>query len=291
MRLHGIITLLITMLLLPTYTKADEHVFIYDGTRSIPADATAVEIAASVDSIPSFLFAGHTALERVTFAAPSSVKKICDRAFYGAENLIEIPLPESLLEIGEGAFCGCTSLIGITIPGHVSSIPKYCFAWCGSLINVDLPDKLTEISSHAFAYCRSLQEIRFPESLRSIGNNAFSRCSSLISVSLPGHVTLLESYAFSDCPSLVAATLPANDAVLGELIFSCCTSLERINQPSVSPPLFDCDSFIFEPDDHEAYSRCLLIVPHGTAQIYRNAPGWKLFRHITYISNFKSDSE
>lgn len=159
----------------------------------------------------------------------------------------------------------------------IKMLPTGLFRGCVNLRRVVLPHSLERIGAHAFAYCTRLEEISLPESLKRIGNNAFSRCSSLTRVSVPDSVTELESYAFSDCISLVEAKLPGNDSLLGELIFSGCERLRLLVEPSAVPPTFDCNSYIFEPEETALYRQCRLEVPAGSAEKYRSAPGWEKF--------------
>ena len=154
------------------------------------------------------------------------------------------------------------------------------FSECASLEEIAFPDSLQDIESNSFAYCSRLADVRFPYGLKHIGHNAFSFCSSLKAVWLPDSVEEIESYAFSDCASLREARLPASDRMLGELIFNCCPELSLIVEPSVKVPVFDCDSFIFDPDDSEAYRRCVLKVPACSAGVYRSSPSWSLFLQI-----------
>ena len=188
-----------------------------------------------------------------------------------------VNLPASLEKIGEGAFRECSGLESLAIPEKVKALPKYLCAWDTTLREVKLPSRLEDIGSHAFAYCGKLDSISIPASVAHIGSNAFSFCSSLKSVELPRNMRELESYAFSECVSLESARMPANKKLLGELIFSGCTSLRDITVMSPVPPPFDCNSFIFEPDETSIYEKCRLHVPSGTEAAYSKAPGWNLF--------------
>lgn len=211
-----------------------------------------------------------------------AVSRIPDYAFAECHSLTEVTFePGSrCAAIGEGAFYQCRRLQAVDLPRSVGDIGRYAFAWCGELRSVRMPG-VSRIRAHAFAYCEALAGVQFPSTLRAMGNNAFSRCRSIESVVLPAALKELESYAFSDCTSLRTATLPANGALLGELIFSGCDALTQIVEPSRRVPRFDCNSFLFEPDDTAAYERCRLIVPPAAAAAYRAAPGWKLFRNIS----------
>lgn len=234
---------------------------------SSPADFTRVDslvkqvsIAPGIRQIPPYAFAECRQLTTLTFEAGSRCTSL-----------------------GEGAFYRCEKLTDAQLPASVADIGRYAFAWCSALAKASFPGAV-KIRAHAFAYCFSLDSITLPTGLKSVGNNAFSHCESLKAIAVPPSVTELESYAFSDCLSLRRATLPANPSLLGELIFSGCSSLEEIVEPSPAVPPFDCNSFIFEPDDTAAYLRCRLLVNPSALHKYAEAPGWKLFHRIEKFS-------
>lgn len=209
------------------------------------------------------------------------VIEIGEYAFWNCKSLKHIELPKKCrLNIKEGAFRDCTGLIEINLPYGTTFDGQYIFSGCSSLKSVNLPASIITIPPHTFSYCTSLPEITLHPGIRKIGNNAFSECSALRSVELPDMLMEIESYAFSGCVSMTEASLPSNGNLLGELIFSGCTNLKTLKEMSIIPPKFDCDSSIFEPDDKEAYSRCVLIVRKGLADKYRKAGGWRLFVNI-----------
>lgn len=210
-----------------------------------------------------------------------SITKVGEYAFAGCTSLEQVVIMESAgmgVELGEGCFSGCTSLRYVNIKNKsLKALPKAAFSWCESLAEIRIPKSLKDIGAHCFAYCSSLKEITLHDGIEHIGNNAFSRCSSLTEVRVPDSVTELESYAFSDCINLESATLPANSSLLGELIFSGCGNLRDLWEMSPIPPKFDCESFIFEPDEVALYRQCRLHVPPASEHLYVNAPGWCLF--------------
>lgn len=237
-------------------------------------------IKSDVAKIPAYCFRDRKDIAEVRFESPASLVSIEDYAFLGCENLRKIELPETLKSLGEGSFRECSSLESMTIPSGVTRLPKFLFYWCENLKRVKLPAKLTAIERGCFCFCRSLESVSFPSGLKNIGMNAFSRCESLEKIVVPSSVNELESYAFSDCRNLKKITFPRNGAMLGELILSGCDSVETIYEMSASVPKFECNSFIFEPDETGKYERVRLVVSSGKASAYRNAPGWKLFNII-----------
>lgn len=235
-------------------------------------------------SIPAYAYQDCDDITEVRFEEPCTLTEIGEYAFLGCSNIKELQLPESLKSIGEGAFRECESLEILTIPSGVKTLPKYMCAWNAALVEVTLPEGVDDIGSHAFAYCSSLSGIYLPSSVRHLGSNVFSFCSSLRDITLPKGMKEVESYCFSECVALESATLPANCNMLGELIFSGCVNLRNLTEPSPEPPVFDCDSYIFEPDETQLYKNCNLHVPEGAEAAYSIAPGWKLFFLVNPLS-------
>ncbi|MDE6380663.1 MAG: leucine-rich repeat domain-containing protein [Muribaculaceae bacterium] len=187
---------------------------------------------------------------------------------------------EGIMEIPDYAFLGCTSLKKVRLPRGLKKIGFQAFSECSALEEINLPSSLEDIGSNSFTYCSSLDGLTFPDGLKHIGHNAFSFCDSLKVAILPDSLEEIESYAFSDCESLRKVRLPANDRLLGELIMNCCPSLEEIVAPSVKAPKFDCESFVFDPDDKEAYKRCVLKVPEKGKDSYDVSKSWQMFNKI-----------
>ena len=244
-----------------------------------PGDSV-VTIPAWVRALPDFCFAGIEGLRRVEFEEGSRCVSIGGHAFAECPDLREIALPAGLKQLGEGCFRECCSLESLAIPEGVWVIPKEMALRCVSLREATIPPTVSDIKDSAFNGCVALRDIPLPAALRHIGANAFSDCASLQEVEVPDGVSQLESYAFSGCSHLRRAKLPDSFEALGELIFSGCTSLGEIIAPAAAPPSFECESFLFDPDDEAAYGRCTLRVPARSEASYRRSHGWDLFRNI-----------
>lgn len=252
---------------------------VVDSVLQVPADAT---------EIPAYAFKDRTDIREVRFPAPCALRTIGEYAFLGCSNLRAINIPEGVTECCEGAFREC-GIEEASLPATLQKIPKSMFMWCGNLRSVKfgaLPggrENLKDIGSHAFAYCTRLNIKNIPQSVVHIGSNAFSRCEAIEEIQLPRNMEELESYAFSDCISLKRCVMPqftGFKAPMGELIFSGCLNLQNM-EVYPEPAVFDCNSFIFEPDEAELYRRCRLTLsqqaPGGTLKAYETAPGWSLF--------------
>ena len=244
-----------------------------------PGD-TLIVIPARVVQVPPFTFAGMKGLRHVRFAEGSHCVKICQHAFAYCEDLETITLPKDFTTFEEGCFRDCYKLRELDIPPGVWELPRSFAQNCESLRRVSLPKWLRNIRAHAFAGCTLLEDITIPPDLREVSNNAFSGCASIRELHFPASVTLIDSYAFSDCTSLERLTLPANMKPLGELIVSGCRNLREISELSRRPPSIECESFLFDPDDAEAYTRCTLRVDPASLELYRRFHAWNLFRNI-----------
>lgn len=185
-----------------------------------------------------------------------------------------------ITEIPDYAFLGCSSLRKVTLPEGLKKIGFQAFSECSALEEINFPSTLEDIGSNSFTYCGKLDNLVFPSALKHIGHNAFSFCSSLKEAILPDSLEEVESYAFSDCDSLRRVRLPGNDRLLGELMMNCCPSLVEIIAPSAKAPKFDCESFIFDPEDVEAYERCVLVVPAKGKESYDVSKSWQRFNKI-----------
>lgn len=217
--------------------------------------------------------------DKIVISSPINEGEYMDRT-----DIDEIEIVEEcgITEIPDYAFLGCTSLKKVSLPSGLKKIGFQAFSECSALESINFPKSLEDIGSNSFTYCKSLDNVEFPDGLKHIGHNAFSFCSSLKEAILPDSLEEIESYAFSDCESLRKVRLPANDHLLGELMMNCCPNLVEIIEPSPKVPKLDCESFIFDPEDTEAYERCRLKVPEKAINEYKNSASWQLFENIQF---------
>lgn len=71
---------------------------------------------------------------------------------------------------------------------------------------------------------------------------------------------------------------------IGNTAFSNCQLLRNIDCHSTLPPTIDEGVFKITydgvPNPNEVYDLATLRVPKGSLEVYKNAPGWMLFKHI-----------
>ena len=139
---------------------------------------------------------------------PRCVRKLCEKAFFDANQLKKITLQDGLQEIGEDCFHGCNNLVNVFIPNTVTTIGARCFQGCENFTNCTIPNRVVYINDATFANCKLLIKVALPDGVTSIGAGAFGGCSSLSSVTIPDGVTSIGDGAFEGCSSLSSVTIP-----------------------------------------------------------------------------------
>jgi len=85
-----------------------------------------------------------------SYAIPSGVTKIGNRAFEGCAHLTSVTLPESVTVIGARAFYNCEGLTGIVIPRGVTKIEANAFDECWNLTKADFLGAAPKTGDGAF---------------------------------------------------------------------------------------------------------------------------------------------
>ena len=136
----------------------------------------------------------------------------------------------------------------------------------------EIPEGVIEVDSSAF--CSShFSNITFPSSLKKIGANAFQYNKNSC-VNLPEGLEEIGSYAFAYA-KFKEVTIPSTIKVIEEYAFFDCSALKTVRCRRTEPlPIAD-DSF-WTID----FENCVLYVPVGCVEAYRNAGGWTEFKHI-----------
>ena len=242
---------------------------------------TSITIPESVTTISDGAFSGCTGLTAITI--PQSVTTIGSSTFSGCTGLTAITIPESVTTIGSLAFSDCTGLTAITIPESVTTIGSSAFSFCTGLTAITIPESITAIGSSTFSGCTGLTSITIPERVTIIDSNTFSYCSGLTAITIPENVTTISDNAFSYCSGLTAITIPESITTIGYLAFSYCDRLKNVTCLATTPPSISSSTF-------DSYDN--LYVPMDAIDTYKNADGWKLFKHIIgiYIFKFEVDN-
>ena len=207
---------------------------------------------------------------------PGSVKRIGKQAF-SVSKIDELVLEEGVEAIGNSAFSQCRNLRRIKLPASLKMFGSgkgevKMFAGCELLEEIDLSidnpyyfsngycivekSTLTLIAGIGLGQC-FLNEGMQEYSPKRIAKGAFTDLYFLKNLYLPGTIEEIEQDAFKEC-----------------------SSIEYLYCGAKIPPLL-AENFKHIAKRHLPFhERVELVVPEGTLEAYRNAPGWKDFKHI-----------
>lgn len=172
------------------------------------------------------------------------------------------------VEIGPNArvlipymFGGLHGYESIDVPTTVEVIFNDCFGSCSDLKSVTLGEGIQEISYAAFGNCEALETVVF-------------NCANAI---------VTDSHLTSSYPPFGDRTPLFHNLVIGEnvtfihsMMFGKASTITDITVKATTPPSCqDARSF-----SSTVKSECMLHVPAGTLDLYRNAPVWNEFLHI-----------
>ena len=257
-----------------------------------------IVIPSSVTEIGVFAFSG-TRINKVTFAANSKLKTICNGAFYNCNSLSKIDVPNSVTVVGYAAFQDCSNLKEITFSDGMTSIWDYTCSGCSALNKVDLPKNLTNIGYCAFYNTSSLRSLEIPDKLNRIWDYAFYN-SGIDSLKLPISMQYLHSYSFSNCKNLRYIEMPsylvsgnsyvtyyyASGTNIGNSSrtmyygyyynFESCSAIEKVVMRSATPPAITYDPF----SNARAKSSITLVVPSFSVVNYKLDTYWYQFGSI-----------
>ncbi len=268
-------------------------------TFSSNPSLTSITIPASVKSIGKRPFNSCDQLQSIIFEKESQLEKIENETFSYLENLITITIPASVKIIGNKAFSNCWELQSVIFENNsvLETIEKYAFGECYGLSTITIPASVKTIGEKAFQDCRSLQSVIFENNslLETIQWFAFENCSSLTSIIIPSSIKTIEGCAFGGCENLQSVVVENNSQLtsIGNA-FALCGNLSFINIPA-SVISIDSDTFSNNcplqnvsvdwdtPLDLHDYTfgsyatSCILEVPVGTEQAYKNHEAWGKF--------------
>ncbi len=156
------------------------------------------------------------------------VNEICDVAFEGCDNLVNVVIPDSVTTIGNMAFAFCTGLEKITIPNKVTTIGNSAFWDCSRLTSIVIPDSVTAMGNSAFSSCENLANVVIGNGVAKINDDTFSSCIRLTSVKIGNNVTSIGEYAFDNCTGLTKIVIPDSVTSIGYRAFSSCENLKEV---------------------------------------------------------------
>ena len=162
---------------------------------------------------------------------------------------------------------------------------------------------VTSIAQHAFMNQKSLRSIAIPSTVHHIGREAFSgtgiyankknwqegvlyvdkcliKANSEISGEhiVPAGTHVIAEEAFDGCIWLGGVVLPESLTHINSAAFRGCKWLVKITSHSYTPPVLADDVF-----EHVDVSLTKVYVPSYALDYYKQADGWKMFKHILPI--------
>lgn len=231
-----------------------------------------IMIPEKVTTLGKAAFLECSSLHSITL--PNNITSIGDDIFRDCTSLNSIILSENIYNISTRAFYGCTNLYSIELPTNIKSINNTAFADCKHLSTITIPGNATSIGSSAFYGCTNLSSAIISNGVIYIGERAFSECTSLNMVSIPNSVTSIGRGAFYDCISIKSITIPKNVTTIGNSAFMGC-AITEIHNKATTPPT--CDGALTLGG---MLQTCILYVPKGYLNTYKNSSAWKEFLHI-----------
>ena len=120
-------------------------------------------------------------------------------------------------------------------------------------------------------------------SVTAIGDYGFSSCVGLTSIYIPNTVKSIGLWAFRSCGDLASITIPNSVNYIGYQAFRYCNGLTSVTSLIEDPSSVTLSDDIFYDVDLQ---QCILYVPKGKIQEYRNAEQWCRFGRIIDTNDF-----
>lgn len=146
--------------------------------------------------------------------------------------------------------------------------------------DMHLPSTLKEMATAAF-YGANFSHVNIPEGIEILEDLVFSHTNLQDTLTIPKSVTRIKSKAFAGSDKLNAIILPEKLEMIAGDCMSECWSLDFIQINAKEPPMIEGGEFVGIEKNNFT-----LVVPEGSVDAYRNAPGWKEFKRISAYRNF-----
>ena len=253
---------------LPTTKKIRKRAFYY------AQKVTKVNFNSALEDIDNDAFQVTTALNEITFAAPSSLKRIGTWVFY-MSGLTKLELPASLKEIGSNAFKDNKNLKTVTVADNsqLESIDTYAFTGNSNLesftfegstalktirgnafsndtklASFDVPANVETINRAAFDGTSSMKHVTFqaPAKIKTIGEAAFQNANALENIDLPEGLLEIKKDAFNKCTSLTEIGIPSTVTTIDPTGFQQAEKLERFDVNKNNTVYSSVDGFLLD---------------------------------------------
>ena len=270
------------------------NAIIETATDKLIVGCCATSIPEGVKEIEEFAFS-KTGIKEIKF--PSTLETIGAHAFYNCNSLKDVVIPGNVRSVGFSAFTA-SGVERVVVENGVEEIGAGAFSSCKNLRYVSLPAsfKKTDGYSGLFGNCRMLERVELDYENESFYCNGYvlvdkkngtiidgwgiARCHTSSVRSL---VRTIGRRAFYGHELLSHVVLPEKLEKIEDQAFLLCEGLRIIECEPKIPPVLGKDVFKVTSGGTRGLplqERVLIIVPKGSLEAYRNAPGWKEFKHI-----------
>ena len=249
----------------------------YNGILSVPST---VGYGGTTYRVAAFLECCFCHVRMISL--PDSLDSKYSTAISYLYNLDYIEFPKNV-EILVGP-SDCRSLTVLYIPPSVKTIANGSLSRLG-LERLWIPQNVKSIGDYSIRENERLRDVFFDNhvsygsypvlsTLETVGSHCFSNNPLLSDIVLPESLRSVGEDCFNACPSLELVQLPATDLNLTDC-FNGCPAITTLLVNSYEPYPFPETCFL----DVDR-SKCRLLVPIGTEELYKNADGWKDFYMI-----------
>ena len=141
----------------------------------------------------------------------------------------------------------------------------------------------TQILKSKFSGNKDVKEIRLPQTILYIDKAAFRDCISLEKINLPLNVCYIHEETFKGCIALkeiVALNPVPPKCVVGVNSSLFDGVLDAVCIPTISSNFGKKEGNFFEGVDKK---KCIIRVPKGSVELYKEAKEWKEFENIVEI--------
>jgi len=255
---------------LPTTKKIRRRAFYY------AQKVTKVNFNSALENIDNDAFQVTTALNEITFAAPSNLTRIGTWVFY-MSGLTKLELPASLKEIGSTAFSKNNNLKTVTVAANsqlesigtsafsdnsnlesftfegstaLKTIRGNAFSNDTKLASFDVPANVETINRAAFDGTSSMKHVTFqaPAKIKTIGEAAFQNANALENIDLPEGLLEIKKDAFNKCTSLTEIGIPSTVTTIDPTGFQQAEKLERFDVNKNNTVYSSVDGFLLSKD-------------------------------------------
>lgn len=150
-----------------------------------------------------------------------------------------------------------------------------------------VPETIVTVSSdkygiykYMFRDNKNVKEIRLPKTIQYIEKTSFRNCSSLEKINLPAQVYYIHEETFKGCVSLkeiIAEKPEPPKCVIDVESFDIDNVLGSVYVPKVPAFMRKKDGKYFEGVNKQT---CIIRVPRGSVDLYKQAKVWKEFENI-----------